>query len=330
MCSLRQRADEAHARFSSARAELVWAVAELVATNAWAGDGAFDPASWLCGRWQISMRSARELVRDAEALGNRPVLVSALADASVSIDQCRALAVLGDASSDDHALENLPFWSYAELEREARKETARTLERKDGGTYLRMRPTRDERFLRGEFQVEASDGATLIAALDARIPANTLPRDLDQASAVALIELAAGSAPVREVRPVVLVAGDVAELSSGAVVGAEPARRLACDASVHGKPVPASTRRAVEARDGYRCTFPGCGRDVYLQCHHIVHRIDGGSNEISNLQLVCWQHHKLIHEGGWSIAGEAGPRCTWVQPDGSPFEPRIRVSEDTS
>lgn len=328
MCSLTDEIRVAHAELNSVRARLLRAIADLADADEWPRDGVFDVASWLCGQLQISMRSARELVRDAEALADRPVLVSALASGSATVDQCRAMAVLGDAESDELALSNLPFWSLSELEREARKQTARTLEQRDGGTYLRMRPTRDERFLRGEFQVEAADGAALVAAIDARIPANTMPGELDHASAVALVELAMGSAPVREQRPVVLVSGDVvtrtadgvvAELSNGGVLGPEATRRLTCDASINGKPIPPATRRAVEARDGYRCTFPGCGRELYLHCHHIVHRMDGGSNEMSNLQLVCWQHHKLVHEGGWRITGEAGQRCTWVRPDGTPL-----------
>jgi hypothetical protein len=50
---------------------------------------------------------------------------------------------------------------------------------------------------------------------------------------------------------------------------------------------------------------------------------------MTNLQLVCWTHHTLLHEGGWSLEGEAGPKVTWVRPDGTPFEPRVRVTLDT-
>jgi hypothetical protein len=69
---------------------------------------------------------------------------------------------------------------------------------------------------------------------------------------------------------------------------------------------------------------------VYVDCHHIVQRAHGGTNELSNLQLVCSTHHKLIHDGGWSLHGPAGPRCTWVRPDGTVFEPRVRGAPDTS
>ena len=334
MCSLRERADVAHAKFSSARAELLSAIAELLETDAWHGDGAGDPASWLAARWQMSPRSARELVREATALKDRPVLAAALSTGSISVDQCKALSTVSDAEADDAWLEALPFWSYAELEREARKQTARELERKDGGTYLRMEHTRDERFLRGEFQLHPEDGAAVMAAIDARIPAGTALRNYDRASAVALVELAKGSGDIAQHRPVVLVADDVAELSSGGMVGAATAERMSCDATIQTADatraaVPAATRRTVEARDGGTCTFPGCDHDVFVDCHHIVHRAHGGSNDASNLQLVCWKHHALIHEDGWSIRGEAGHRCTWVRPDGTPFEPRVRIVEDT-
>jgi hypothetical protein len=151
-----------------------------------------------------------------------------------------------------------------------------------------------------------------------------------------LVELAKASGDIAQPRrPVVLVSDDVAELSSGGMIGAATAERVSCDATIQSAAatraaVPASTRRKVEARDGGTCTFPGCDHDVFLDCHHIVGRAHGGANDASNLQLVCWKHHALIHEDGWSIRGKAGHRCTWVRPDGTPFEPRVRIVEDTS
>ena len=255
-------------------------------------------------------------------------LSSALAAGSISADQCKALTVLGDADSDGAALESLPFWSYTELEREARKQKARELERKDGGTFLRMAHTPDERFLRGEFQLQPADGAALIVAIDALIPDGTALRDYDRASAVALIELAKRSGDVPQQRPIVIVDEGTAELSSGGVVGQGTIELLTCDGTIQTDDkarvaVPAATRRKVEARDGGVCTFPGCEKDVFLDCHHIVHRSKGGSNDASNLQLVCWLHHALIHGGGWEISGEAGHRCTWLRPDGTVFQPRV-------
>jgi hypothetical protein len=126
MCSARDAADEAHARYSSARGDLLRSVAELASTGAWRGDGAGDLASWMCARWQISRRTACELVRDAEALRARPALGEALRSGAISVDQAKALTVLCDEEGDDDAvwLEALGFWSYPELEGEARKKTA--------------------------------------------------------------------------------------------------------------------------------------------------------------------------------------------------------------
>ncbi len=361
MCSVHADADAAYARYSAARADVLKAVAELASTDAWRGDGATDLAAWLSPRWQISIREAREVVREAEALVARPALAQALGAGAISIDQCKALTVLCREGTDDDELwlEALPLWSLPELEREARKQIARELERRDDGTYFRVRHTADERYMRGEFQLHPEDGAALMSAIEGRVPNGTPLRDWDRASAVALVELAKGSRGDRSTdRPTVLLsvneqtlagspgADTVAGLSSGGFVGVDTALRLSCDSRSEilykddggaitaiapgPRSVTPALRRAVEERDGGRCTFPGCEREIYLECHHIIHRAQGGPNVASNLLLLCWTHHTLVHEGGWSLRGEAGPRVTWVRPDGTPFEPRVRVVLDTS
>jgi hypothetical protein len=91
------------------------------------------------------------------------------------------------------------------------------------------------------------------------------------------------------------------------------ARRLACDASVmrvmlsersepldvgrRSKVVPPSMRRAVIVRDRH-CRFPGCDRpQTWCDAHHVVHWADGGPTALSNLILLCRQHHRAIHAG---------------------------------
>jgi hypothetical protein len=352
MSSIREAADRAHAACCAARAQLLEAVAELASSEAWRGDGAGNLAAWLSARWQVSLRTAAELVREAQAMDSRPALREALASGAVSLDQARALQVLCDQGTDDEVawLESLPFWSIGELEREARKKKAAELERRDGGVWFRMSHTPDERYVRGDFQLHPEDGALLLAAVDARVPHGTPLREWDRASARALVELAKGSeAP----RPTLMVTVDAAALDgSGAAaagpgfVGAETARRLACDASVQllyreedgritgigrrSPTVAAWMRRAVVVRDGEVCSFPGCGRTRYLECHHIVPVSKGGETVLDNLVLVCWEHHSLVHEGGWSLRGPGGPGLGWLRPGGEPFEPRVRVVLDTS
>jgi Domain of unknown function (DUF222)/HNH endonuclease len=122
--------------------------------------------------------------------------------------------------------------------------------------------------------------------------------------------------------------GDCA-LADGPGIAPETARRLACDASVvglverDGKPlsvgrrtrtVPPSIRRALVARDG-RCQFPGCERR-FVDAHHIRHWAHGGETSLDNLVLLCRYHHRLVHEGGFSVSLGADGRPLFSDPAG--------------
>lgn len=43
---------------------------------------------------------------------------------------------------------------------------------------------------------------------------------------------------------------------------------------------------------------------AWCQVHHIRHWARGGATDLSNLVLVC-HHHHLLHEGGWTMQGDA-------------------------
>jgi hypothetical protein len=347
MCSSRKEADRAHAEYSAARGRLLRAIADLIATEAWRGDGAGNLPTWLSARWQISSATARELVREADALRKGPALAASLEAGTISPDQCKALAVLSDEGSDAEAwLEGLEFWSLPELQRAARKKVARELERRDDGVYLRMEHTPDERYMRGTFQLHPEDGAAVLKAVESRIPSGTALRDWDKAAAAGLVEVCTGE--TRSATVVLSIGSDdvTGSLDSGGFVGAETARRLSCDARVQtvandadgnvtgigrtSRVVPPWLRRVIETRDRGMCTFPGCERKRYLECHHIVPWAKGGATDAHNLLTTCWKHHKLLHEGGWSVFGVPGPHVGWLRPDGSPFEPRAHVSLDSS
>jgi len=94
-------------------------------------------------------------------------------------------------------------------------------------------------------------------------------------------------------------------------VSAETVRRLSCggsrvvmlndgeggvlDVGRKTRAVPSALARAVRFRDRGRCRFPGCtapGRDH----HHAVHWARGGETKLENLVLLCWFHHRAVHE----------------------------------
>ena len=115
-------------------------------------------------------------------------------------------------------------------------------------------------------------------------------------------------------------------------VSAETARRIACDAgkvqmthkggqilSVGRKTrtIPPPIRRALEFRDR-DCRFPGCSAR-HCDAHHVVHWADGGETKLSNLVLLCRRHHRLLHEGGFSVRMDDRGAVQFHDPRGRPL-----------
>ena len=123
------------------------------------------------------------------------------------------------------------------------------------------------------------------------------------------------------------------QLDDGALLHPETARRLACDASVvrilerDGRPlsvgrrtrsVPPALRRALQSRDRC-CRFPGCTQRRFLHAHHIDHWAHGGPTELNNLVHLCRFHHRLVHEGGYTLERTRAPgQLRFRRPDGRP------------
>jgi 5-methylcytosine-specific restriction endonuclease McrA len=81
----------------------------------------------------------------------------------------------------------------------------------------------------------------------------------------------------------------------------------------------AVVRRAhrVFARDGWRCTAPGCSSQQNLHDHHVVFRSAGGSNDLSNRTTLCaWHHLRGVHAGT--------VRCRGTAPDALRFDLGVR------
>jgi hypothetical protein len=125
--------------------------------------------------------------------------------------------------------------------------------------------------------------------------------------------------------------GAEAEIEDCGHVCAETSRRLSCDAGVvhwlehaDGEPlsvgrktrtIPPAIRRALKRRDG-GCRFPGCTCTRFVDAHHIRHWADGGETSMDNLTLLCRHHHRLVHEGGFSVVMDADGQVRFTNPDG--------------
>jgi len=139
------------------------------------------------------------------------------------------------------------------------------------------------------------------------------------------------------------------ELEDGTRVSAETSRRLACDAALirvaHGRSadsggaatrdpvpgdparpgsilsvgrrtrtIPPALRRALDIRDR-GCRFPGCGLR-FTDAHHVKHWADGGETSLENCVLLCRHHHRLVHEGGWTLEWWGPGRAVFRSPKG--------------
>jgi hypothetical protein len=123
--------------------------------------------------------------------------------------------------------------------------------------------------------------------------------------------------------------GERCDTDDGIGLAPETMRRLTCDCSFvpilerEGKPldvgrktrsIPTAIRRALEARD-VTCRYPGCRNKHFLDGHHIQHWVRQGATDIDNLLLLCWFHHRMVHEGGVRLRVENG-RFIFTAPDG--------------
>ena len=148
-------------------------------------------------------------------------------------------------------------------------------------------------------------------------------------------------------------------LESGAALHPETARRLACDSGlvmhlhedgsappgdwVRPNPRPGRTvnlgrRRRLPSAALFRamwdrdhgCSYPGCGRRRFLHGHHLVHWSRGGRTDLDNMVLLCGEHHRRLHEGGYRMRRRPGGTIQALDPTGRPVPVPVGAGGDAS
>jgi hypothetical protein len=120
-----------------------------------------------------------------------------------------------------------------------------------------------------------------------------------------------------------------ADLELSLPISTRTAERLACDCTMSRvvladsmvidvgratRTVSPPTLRALRVRDK-GCRFPGCDRQVnWSSPHHIIAWARGGPGNLPNLVLLCYYHHRLVHEGGWQVV-KAGREFRFLAPE---------------
>jgi hypothetical protein len=354
-----------HGLISASEAELFSCVVAFSRRRSFEQDGCRNMTEWLVARLSISIETARRYARVADALAQLPHLRATFARGEVSLDQLAPVTRIATPESDALLAESLPGYSAAEAQ--AISQRARKLDPEDEAEahsrrFLSLK--RDGQCTKVSGRLSGIDGDTVRSALE-RIaerygpdPETGTYEPFGARMADALCDLA-GAAISEDADPdradvVVHVDADVlagteegaAETGSGRDVSAEAARRAACDCRrqtwTHdrstgsidigrmSRSIPPSLRRYLRLRDG-TCRFPGCGQTRLVAGHHMWHWGKGGPTDRANLSSLCRRHHRLVHEGGWKMEGNAEGTVTFVSPHGkrvsstrAPFREEIR------
>ena len=329
-------------------------IAQADRERVWVDDGARDLAHWLWMRYGISDWKARRFIDAAHALPRLPQVASALANGSLGVDKVVELTRFATDETEDGLIEWAGRVSAARIRHEG--DVLRRVETDEAAHDDEIRAVswsyRDEgRRFEMHAELPAAQGATIAQAID-RV-ATTIPpmpseraggpgaaRRADALVAICSAKLGADPDPERATVVIHARAGQqagvapAAEIEGGGVAQPSVLERLLCAArieTVHedatGRVIgvgritrvpPAWLLRQVRFRDA-GCRFPGCGTRGFTQAHHIVFWRDGGGTDLSNLVLLCSWHHKLVHEYGWWIKGDAEAELRWYRPDGARY-----------
>jgi hypothetical protein len=354
--------DAAHRETSRIQREMLGAIAEMDRRAVWHGSGARDMAHWLAMRQGISQWKARRWIAAAHALEHLSDLARAFSAGELGIDKVVELARFASFESEAGLIRWAMFVSCAAVRRRADLEVRRAIDdvrEAERGRFLRWWHLDDGNRLGVEAELPAAQGAIVASALQRVtdtlpvMPGEEDPTYTEARRADALVALCSGrlaedADPDRATVVVHARLGDLtatrgsAEVGDGGRIHPEVARRLLCDSRLQtvledqqGEPLrlgrlsrepSAAMMRLLRHRDA-ECRFPGCGARRFTQAHHIVWWGDGGRTDLDNLVLVCFFHHRLVHEHGWAVRCDERGNLRWTEPDGSPYHIGPRPAE---
>ncbi len=350
-------ADVWHASVSCGYRQLFKVIVALAQTGAWEEQyGARDLAHFLSMRYGISHWKACRWIHAAHALERLPQLSEALASGELGVDKVVELARFAAPETEGSLITWAKSVSTASIRHKADLVLRREIEDvrdAERSRSLNWWYSDEGRRFGLEAELPAADGAVVQAALERlsqRIP--VMPgeehdgyaekRRADALVALASARIAEDQDPDRATVVVHVREGaygeeeGAAEFEDGPVIHPRTKDRLMCSGRIQAlledergdilrvgrlrRDPSAWMMRQLKHRDR-ECRFPGCGSRQFTQAHHITSWEHGGLTELENLILVCFFHHKLVHEYGWRIMRERDGTVTWFRANGKRYRP---------
>jgi len=246
--------------------------------------GLDSTSKWLAWRCDLSMATAREKVRVAQALKHLPLISATFATGELSYSKVRSLTRVANVDSEEDlvafALRNTAS-HVAEYCRELRMGSPLSAEKE----YLQGSETNETKKSSDNYLVNIHVDQSALAGDIGRssVPIETVKRLCCDGKTVVMTETKDGE-----------------PLSIGR----------------KSRVVPKGIERAVRARDKNTCRFPGCCNQRFVDIHHIEHWANGGETAVDQLMLLCSKHHTLVHEGGFRIEKDFQDHWSFFRPDG--------------
>jgi Domain of unknown function (DUF222)/HNH endonuclease len=250
----------------------------------WGEQGAKSCAHWFTWRIGLDPATAREKVRVARALGGLRKIDEALAAGRLSYAKVRALTRFTTPDNEENALMMAMAATGAQLERICQRlRRASDSEREMVGTrQFRARPVGDG-FVRLEIVLSADEADLVVHAVERARQRGADPAAPPRPTAADGLMNVVSS----------YLAGRGAERDGTSAPAGQVGRRT--------RAIPTAIRRALWIRDK-GCRFPGCTSTRFLHGHHVQHWLHGGRTSLDNLLFLCSFHHRLVHEGGFSVS----------------------------
>ena len=294
-------------------------------------------AEWMNMKCGIAPSTAREKLRVANALFDLPLTSRAFQKGDLSYSKARSLTRILTPHNEEHHLDFAIAATAAQVDKHCLE--LRNVQREI--SIVDANRLHDHRYLSWSAHSDGSvtlsvelpkESADLVIKAIEKAASGHPPRgaiDLVQQQADALVDMARTylsgedgkkSCTADHYQVTVHVdekalRGDPDE-NSKSDLPIETVRRLCCDSSVIAatddengntrdisrkhRVVHPSLRRKLMCRDK-GCRFPGCTHEKWLDAHHVVHWADGGETTVDNLVMLCSNHHRLLHEGGFEI-----------------------------
>jgi hypothetical protein len=325
-------------------------------------------AHWLNWRCGLDQRSAYEHVRVARAIERLPQIQARFARGELSFSKVRALTRIATPATEGELAELAKTCTAAQLEKIVRAYRRATADEvTDANERHERRGVTwywdDDGSLVVQGRLSPEDGALFLAGMavardrdecSAEQSREPRQRHADALVLMARMALTAEGSDDDGERCHVTVHVDAptiirdddgrCHLDDGPALAPETARRLSCDAALiaiiegtDGTIIEAcrqqrapnrALRRALKARDG-SCRFPGCNNRAYLDAHHVLHWTKGGPTTLANLCLLCRQHHRAVHEGGWTIDVLSDGELQFRNPHGFLVPPPTMTGDPT-